>query len=1469
MDVWLVLLCIYTRISMLDKIIQFSVKNKLAIGIFMLLWIVYGAFQVTQLPIDAVPDITNNQVQIITTAPSLGAEDVERLITFPIELAISNVPGIQESRSLSRFGLSLISVVFEDGTDVYWARQQVTERLSQIEINENANLPSLAPVTTGLGEIYQYVLKPKKGYEHKYTLADLRSTQDWLVRRQLLGTPGVADVSTFGGDLKQYEVSVNPARLKALNLTIGDVFTALSRNNQNTGGAYIEKGPSVLYIRSIGLTKSIEDINKIVVKNEGGVPVLISHLADVRLGSAIRYGALTMGGQGEVTGGIVMMLKGGNSSEVIKSVKQRIAEIQQTLPEGLEIESFLDRTKMVNNAIGTVEHNLLEGALIVVLVLVLFLGNLRAGLIVASVIPLSMLFAIAMMNTFGVSGNLMSLGALDFGLIVDGAVIIVEAILHHMHFSRKYIGVDRVSQEEMNQEVTSSASRMMNAAVFGQIIILIVYLPILSLTGIEGKMFKPMAQTVAFAILGAFILSLTYVPMVSALFISKKITHKPNLSDRVMTRIENIYHKLLEKALSVRKSLVVMAFVLFGISVYMFTRMGGEFIPQLEEGDFAVETRLLVGTNLSTTIDAINRIAETLEAQYPEVEKVVSRIGSAEIPTDPMPIEGGDMIIVLKPKEEWTSAKSFPELASKMAATSQEVMPGVTTSFQYPVQMRFNELMTGAKQDVVCKIFGEDLDKLAKYAEQLGSVVRSVEGTADLYVEKVTGMPQIVIDFNRDEIAKYGVDIEDVNRTINAAFAGAAAGKVYEGEKSFDLVVRVGREGRKNIEDVRNLPISTPGGMQIPLYQVAKIEEVEGPNQIQRENARRRITVGFNVRGRDVQSIVEELQQKVRAKMKFDAGYSITYGGAFENLQQAKGRLSVAVPVALLLIFIMLYFAFSSFKEGALIYTAIPLSAIGGVFALAIRGMPFSISAGVGFIALFGVAVLNGIVLISEFNRIKKEGIITDPMALVMQGTRNRLRPVLMTAAVASLGFLPMALSNGAGAEVQRPLATVVIGGLLTATLLTLFVLPALYLLFNRGPKMKWNKTLSTVIISLFCIQQAVAQTPVEKISLDSALAVALRNNRQLQGVRIEQDAVEELQHSGVDVPKTQFSGEYGKVNSTYNDNRIGVNQSFSFPTVYTHQKRMLKANFQASRAQTALSEQEVRAGVRQSFFDYAVMDERKRLLCYADSIYRLFEAKSLKRFESGAANMLEKTAAQSHRQQITNQLRMINKDMAIVLKQFNLYLQDSVTYEPMLVQSKVAQVGIRSDTSIATGTLPKAALAQYQQEAAYSRWHAERARLLPDLMIGYNNQSLRGVQSVNGQDVLFSGKDRFSYFSAGVSIPLFYRAQSSKATAAKLEWQSRKKQVDQVKQELHAAISSARDLVQKFAESLDYYERQGLENADTIITTADQQFQGGEIDYLQWVILVDQAIAIKNEYINMLGSYNQAVIQLQKLNDQ
>ena len=1035
---------------MLDNIIQFSIKNKLIVGLFTIALIGYGILQVTKLPIDAVPDITNNQVQVITVAPSFGALDIERLVTFPIEQANSNISGLKELRSFSRFGLSIVTIVFDDETDIYWARQQVAERLqkAQLQIPQGIGTPELGPVTTGLGEIYQYVVRPKAGYEGKYNDTELRTIQDWIVRRQLLGVKGVAEVSSFGGKLKQYEIAVDPNKLQSYNITINDVFSALEKNNQNTGGAYIEKGATVLFIRSEGLIGSLKDIENISIKaTQSGAPLFIRDVADVKIGYATRYGAMCYNDKGEVSGAIVMMLKGANSSDVIKNVKNRIAQIQKTLPEGVVIEPFLDRTKMVNNAIGTVEQNLLEGALIVIFVLVLFLGNFRAGLLVASVIPLAMLFAVCLMNAFGVSGNLMSLGALDFGLIVDGAVIIVEAVMHQLAHSKKFSTIQALSQKDMDEEVKHSAGKMMNSAVFGQFIILIVYLPIFTLQGIEGKMFKPMAQTVAFALLGAFVLSLTYIPMMSALFLSKKIKQKPNISDKLMGKVEVAYQNKLAGIIKHPKLVLSFVLLLFVSAIIVLTTLGGEFIPALEEGDFAVETRILTGSNLNTTIASTQKAAHILKTQFPEVEKVVTKIGSGEVPTDPMPMEAADMMIILKDKKEWTSAKTFSELGEKMSKAIEDV-PGVTTSFQYPVQMRFNELMTGAKQDVVCKIFGENIDTLAHYAEKLGAIINTVEGAKNLYVEPVTGMPQVVIEYNRATIAQYNLNISDINRLINTAFAGQNTGMVFEEEKRFGLVVRLNTDKRKNLEDVQNLLIPTPQGTQIPLYLLANVQIKDGPNQIQREDAMRRIIVGFNVRGRDVQSIVNELQEKIDAQVKFPTGYYVTYGGAFENLNAAKQRLMIAVPVSLILIFILLFFAFNSAKQGLLIYSAIPLSAIGGIFFLAIRGMPFSISAGVGFIALFGVAVLNGIVLIAEFNRLKTGG-MTDLKQIVLEGTKLRLRPVMMTAFVASLGFLPMALSNGAGAEVQRPLATVVIGGLMIATLLTLFVLPILYMLFE------------------------------------------------------------------------------------------------------------------------------------------------------------------------------------------------------------------------------------------------------------------------------------------------------------------------------------------------------------------------------------------------------------------------------------
>ncbi|WP_294273665.1 CusA/CzcA family heavy metal efflux RND transporter [uncultured Chryseobacterium sp.] len=1443
---------------MLTKIIEFSVKNKLIIALLVLGLIGIGSYQVTRLPIDAVPDITNNQVQVITVAPSFGATDIERLVTFPIEQANSNISGLKEIRSFSRFGLSLVTIVFEDGIDIYWARQQVAERLQQVQsqIPQGIGTPELGPISTGLGEIYQYVVRPKPGFEKKYDITELRTVQDWIVRRQLLGVKGVAEVSSFGGKLKQYEIAVNPDRLNAYGITINDVFTALESNNQNTGGAYIEKGPTVLYIRSEGLIGNTEDIRNIAIASKNNeIPLFIKDVAEVKTGFATRYGAMTYNDQGEVAGAIVMMLKGENSNEVIKNVKAKITSIQKTLPEGIVIEPFLDRTKMVNNAIGTVEKNLLEGALIVVFVLVLFLGNFRAGLLVASVIPLSMLFAICMMNLFGVSGNLMSLGALDFGLIIDGAVIIVESVLHRFSHHSKFRNVSSVSQNQMDTLVSDSAGKMMNSAVFGQMIILIVYLPILTLQGIEGKMFKPMAETVAFALLGAFLLSLTYIPMMSALLLKKR-SLKPSFSDRMMKKIEGLYLRTLLKVLRIPKIIFSIVLILFISAIWILSRLGGEFIPSLEEGDFAVETRVLPGSNLKTTIESTQKAAHILKSRFPEVEKVVTKIGSGEVPTDPMPMDASDMMVILKDKKDWASAETFPELADKMTKELEEV-PGITVSFQYPVQMRFNELMTGARQDVVVKIFGDDLDVLAGNAQKLGKIIESVDGTQNLYIEPVSGMPQVIIEYNRPVIAQYHLSVADVNRVINMAFAGQSAGLVFEGEKRFDTVVRLNATDRKNVSDIKNLLVPTPAGNQIPLSQLAHIEVKNGPNQIQRENAQRRIVVGFNIKGRDVQSIVQELQEKVNRQIKLPAGYYITYGGSFENLNNARQRLMIAVPVALALIFVMLFLAFNSVKESLLIYTAIPLSIIGGVFLLALRGMPFSISAGIGFIALFGVAVLNGIVLISEFNRLYKSG-IRNIVRIIIDGGESRLRPVLMTAFVASLGFIPMAVSNGAGGEVQRPLATVVIGGLMVATFLTLFVLPLLYVNLEKGFKMKKKKTSHTVsVIILTGMLMAIPVKSQTSVSLDHAIQTALQNNRNLKSEKLRSEYSKALIKSAYDIPQTAVSADYGQINSAYKDIKLGIAQSIAFPAVYARQKNVYTEEWKKSMLNVALKEYELKKAVSLTFYEILYWNQKEQLLRETLALYSDFLNKADLRLKAGESNILEKTTAANQKSAIEIQIRQVQQEIAVLCLQFQWLLNSETDVTPQ--DEKLYTAGLKNGLE----QNPLLQALEQQKNIAAQQTALEKARLLPGLQLAYNLNSFRGT---GPDDKVYNASPQFHSVQLGVSVPVFSGGQKARVQSAKIAETVAETDFQNTRYNLENQYKKLNEIYSRNLEIVSQYESSELKNAFTITETAQKQFKGGEINYLDFVLLVNQAVTLKNNYADVLWKLNQSAIELEYL---
>lgn len=1041
---------------MFDAIIRFSIGNKLVIGAFVLALIFWGSYSAYHLPVDAVPDITNNQVVVITQTPALAAQEAERFITTPLELAMANLQNVEEIRSVSKLGLSVLTVVFTEETEMLRARQLVSEQLQNAikDIPAEYGRPFLAPITTGLGEIYQYTLVPQPGYEGKYSLTELRSIQDWIVKRQLAGIAGVIEISSFGGYLKQYEVAVDPDRLQAAGITLTELADAMSRNNANTGGSYIERNSQAYFIRGEGAVSSLKDIENTIIHTRNGLPLRIGNVASVHFGHAVRFGAMTRNGQGEAVGAVVLMLKGADSETTIKGVKARISRIQQSLPVGIKIVPFIDRTKLIGKTISTVERNLLEGGLIVVTILLILMGNWRAGLIVASVIPLAMLFTLGMMKTLGFSANLMSLGAIDFGLIVDGSIIIVEAVLHHFRGNKRYLG-RTLSATEMDEAIFESASSIRKSAAFGEIIILIVYLPILSLTGIEGKMFRPMAATVSFAILAALILSLTYVPMISALLLPRIIDTKQTFSDRLMDWLHRQYEPVVKLALRWRKTTVALSLVGLAGVFLLFGRLGGEFIPQLDEGDMAIDFRMPSGTSLTTTIDATLKAENALRKRFHEIKQIVARVGASEIPTDPMNVEQCDLMITMKDHSEWTNATDREDMAQKMADVLTQEVPGSSSEFTQPIQMRFNEMITGTKSDVVVKIFGDDLQQLFDKATAAGRIIEKIPGVAGLRVEQTVGLPQINIVYDRAKLAQYGIAIADVNRLIKASFAGETTGVVYENERRYDMVIRLDSTRRQDIADLSGLYLALPpagpsgseGGIptgSIPLSEVARISYVQAPAQISHDGTKRRITIGVSIRGRDVESIVGDIRQRIEKQVQLPPGYYYTYGGAFENLQQAKDRLSIAVPIALFLIFLLLFATFNSLKYALLIFSSIPLAAIGGVLALWARAMPFSISAGVGFIALFGVAVLNGIVLIGYLNELEKEG----EHALgerILHGLRVRFRPVIMTAAVASLGFLPMALSTSAGAEVQKPLATVVIGGLLTATLLTLVVLPVLY----------------------------------------------------------------------------------------------------------------------------------------------------------------------------------------------------------------------------------------------------------------------------------------------------------------------------------------------------------------------------------------------------------------------------------------
>jgi heavy metal efflux system protein len=1427
---------------MIDKIIEFSTRNKLVIGIMMAIWTGWGIISLTKLPIDAMPDITNKQVQVITISRNLGPIEIEKFVTTPLEIGLSNIPGLVEIRSLSSYGLSNVTLVFNDQTELFWARSQVFERLAQTDIPEEFGKPYMAPVSTGLGEIFQYVIRTKDPKDTSFSLLELRTLQDWVVRKNLLGTEGIADVSTIGGYKKEYQVNLNIEQMKSLGISIDELFEAIRKGNGNTGGAYIEKDRRTYIIRGLGLVGSIEDIKNIVIKNNGNVPVLVKDVSDVSLGGSLRWGCATMNGHTEVVGGVVLMQKGENASRVIIKLKEKLKKIQKLLPDNLEIVPFVDRQELVSSTIHTVTKNLIEGALIVILILFLFLGDLRASLITASVIPLSMLFAFGMMIQFQVVGNLMSLGALDFGLIVDGSVIVVEAVVFYISNALHDRG--KLSYIERQDIVIGSMKISKKSVFYGILIILVVYIPLLTLEGVEGKMFRPMVATVSFAIIGALILSITYVPMMCALFINK-----PHKEGGFSDRLTNLLYKSYRPSLSfaIRKKGIVISAVaaVIALAVFTFMNIGGEFIPKLSEGAFCVEYRLPAGTSLSDATAVSNRLNTALLKKFPdEIRDIVAKIGTSEIPTDPMPFSECEDMIVLKDRKFWTKAKIQSVLADSIAMVIDQ-FPGIVMSVQQPIENRFNQILSGSKTDLVIKVFGDDLNKLVEIGDEIAHILRGIKGAKDVMVQHILGLPQITIRYDRKNMALYGITVDQVNNLIETAFAGKATGIVYEGDRRFDLTVRLSSTDRNKLENIGNLMMRDAKGNLIPLREIATIEMLNGPNQISRYSKQRCIQVGSNVRGRDVETLVEELDKKIKVKMDLPYGYSIDYGGSFENLMRAKQRLSIVVPIALAIIFGLLFASFRNFKDCLLIFTAVPLSAIGGIFALFIRGIAFSISAGVGFIALFGVAVLNGIMLVSHFKHLEEKG-IKDLNRIVLESIREKFRPIIMTSAVAALGFLPMAISTAPGAEVQRPLASVVIGGLIISTVLTLIVLPILYMIFNgkkfRSPKATIPSMIILLVAMFFAPQQLKAQ---QKLTMQQAIELAVKNHPQSKISDAEIQKQKYLLRSTFNLPNPELLMQ--SPNGT--EMRPSVLVRTDFPTVYLRQYSSQRKSVQVAEAEKTVNIQYLIYQVMSLYNSLQFFVEKEFILQRQDSIYHdILEVNGL-RYKVGQIAYIDKINGEAKYRAIHNQFIQTRALLKSYVLQFNFYLgfPGDTTRLP---DGKITKNDyILPDTSNIGGN-PMLKLAEKQISLSEKNLKLARSRMMPGLIGGYFNQGPTNT-------------DSYYRLQFGVSIPVFFWNYTSRMKAAHKDLEISKSKYDyqnfNVTNYYNRSISDYR----RNAEALNYYEQVGLLQSSEIIKTAVESYKAGSLSYYVYLVNIEQAFNIDLGYIEALSNFNQSIIDI------
>lgn len=1436
---------------MFDTIVHFSVRKKLFVGLTTLFLLIGGIYAMMTLPIDAVPDITNNQVQIVTVSPTLAPQEVEQLITFPIEIAMSNIMNVEEIRSVSRFGLSLVTVVFKESVPTLQARQLIGEQIQAVagEIPPELGTPELMPVTTGLGEIYQYTLEVAPGYENKYNAMELRTIQDWIVKRQLSGIPGIVEINSFGGNLKQYEVAVDPDALYSLNITIGEVFEALNRNNQNTGGSYIEKVNRAYYIRSEGMIGSLEDIERVVVANRNGMPVHVSDVAKVRYGSAKRFGAMTIDGKGECVGGIAMMLKGANANVVTTELEKRVAQVQKMLPEGIRIEPYLNRSELVDRNISTVIRNLIEGAVIVFVVLIIFLGNVRAGLIVASVIPLAMLFAFILMRIFGVSANLMSLGAIDFGIVVDGSIVILEGILAHI-YSRQFRG-RTLTKEEMDAEVEKGASHVARSATFAVLIILIVFFPILTLTGIEGKYFTPMAKTLVFCIIGALILSLTYVPMMASFFLKRQIKEKRVFADRFFEKLERVYQKTLAACLRHIRLTVSAAFLALAFSLWLFTKLGAEFIPTLDEGDFAMQMTLPAGSSLTESIE-VSRLAEkTLMEQFPEIKHVVAKIGTAEVPTDPMAVEDADMMIVMKPFKEWTSASSRAEMVEKMKNALEPLSSRAEFNFSQPIQLRFNELMTGAKADIAVKLYGEDMAELYAKAKEAATYIEKVPGAADVIVEQAMGLPQLVVKYNRAKIARYGINIEELNTIVRTAYAGEAAGVVFENERRFDLVLRLDYDKVKDL-NLDKLFVRTNDGIQIPVSEVATIDLVNGPLQINRDATKRRIVIGVNVRDADIQQVVNDIQQTLEQHIQLKPGYYFSYGGQFENLQNAINTLLIVIPVALLLILLLLFFAFKSITYTLVVFSTVPLSLIGGILALWLRGLPFSISAGVGFIALFGVAVLNGILMINHFKEVRKS--TGHPMCtsrIIRISCPHLLRPVFLTGLVASLGFVPMAIATSAGAEVQRPLATVVIGGLIVSTVLTLLIIPVFYHIVNSTVMLRYSKFKKWFGFGMIALLAGLpsfvsAQEPAQAITLEQATEMALQNSPRLKIAETDIRRIRATRGETVEMAPTEFSYSWGQLNGVQRkDKEMAITQSVGSLLTPFYKNALTNKQIQTGTFYKQMVEKEVKAEVKRAwaYYLYAwnLKDMYQQQSTLADKIQKAGEI----RYTQGEINLLEKSMITTVASDMRNKLFQANEE----LKQAASRLQWACYSDfPIIPNDYSIQL---YPVSTDTLSLSEAHLNYFQSQVHEKQalLNIERSRFFPEFSFGYVRQDILPDKGLNS-------------WMVGVSFPVWFLPQRSKIRQARFERNMAETQAEANARELRMKVSQLRADIRRYAESIRFYTKSALTEAENLMKTADAQFRESESDITDYVQSMNAAREIKKGYIEAVYQYNIAALE-------